>query len=351
MPITLADAQAALDAKTKPPGSLGRLEALAARMAALQDTLAPQADPARAVVFAADHGVTVEGVSPYPSSVTAQMVRTFASGGAAVTVLARAAGCAVEAVDVGVDADLTGVAGGGARVVQASVRRGTHNLAARNAMTAAECAQAVQVGRDAAARAAQAGVRVLLLGEMGIGNTTASAALLSALTGADAVRTVGRGTGVDDAGLARKRAVVGRAVARFERAQPPGGAAERAYAALASLGGLEIAALVGAMREAAARRVAVVVDGFIVTVAALAAARVDPVVAPALVFAHVGSEAGHRLALEACSYAGCDARPLLDLDLRLGEASGAVAALPLVRAACALFEMATFEAAGVSGPQ
>jgi nicotinate-nucleotide--dimethylbenzimidazole phosphoribosyltransferase len=217
------------------------------------------------------------------------------------------------------------------------------------AMTAAECKAAVIAGREAARRAQSDGVRVLLLGEMGIGNTTASAALLAALTGAPPNETVGRGTGVDDTGLARKRDVVARALERH-RSKQDDPAREPTERALASLGGLEIAALVGAMHEASRLGLVSVVDGFIVTVAALVAVRMQPHVADSLVFAHVGSEAGHRLALRACADAGCRCDPLLDLDLRLGEASGAVLALGLLRSACALFEMATFGAAGVSGP-
>ncbi len=346
MPTTLADAQRALDAKTKPLGSLGLLETTAARIAALQNTLTPTVDPARALVFAGDHGVTADGVSPYPSSVTGEMVRNFARGGAAVTVLAKAAGCEVEVVTVGVASNLSDVAqSGGARIVHAVVREGTRNLAAEPAMTVDECAAAMQVGRDAVVRADKAGVRALLLGEMGIGNTTASAALLSALTSHAASATAGRGTGADDAGMERKRTAVERGVARFEKAGDPS-----AEAALAHLGGLEIAALVGAMREGAERGLVVVVDGFIVTVAALVAVRMDPSVGRTLFFAHVGSEAGHRLALEACGEAGCESAPLLHLGLRLGEASGAVVALPILRSACALFGMATFADAGVSGP-
>ena len=343
--MTADAARRALDAKTKPPGSLGTLEAVAIRLAALQGTLRPRIDPARAVVFAADHGVTSERVSPYPSAVTAQMVRLFARGGAAVTVLARAAGCAVEVVDVGVDADLLDVQGdGGAEVVHAKVRCGTRNLAREPALTSGERDAAMAAGRAAARRAQADGIRTLLLGEMGIGNTTAAAALLSALTGHAPAETVGRGAGVDVAGLERKRAVVAKALERHAASADGGDVA----AALASLGGLEIAALVGAILEGARLGLALVVDGFIVTVAALAAVRLEAAAAQGLFFAHRGAEAGHALALDACAAAGCEARPLLALDLRLGEASGAVAALPLLRPACALFEMATFAEADLS---
>lgn len=227
------------------PPARARREDQAARLSALQGTLDPRADPARAVVFAADHGVAAEGVSPYPSAVTAEMVRNMARGGAAVTVLARAAGCAVEVVDVGVDADLGDVrAEVGADVVHAKVRSGSRNLLREPALSPTDLDAALRVCREAARRAH---ARTLLLGDMGIGNTTA------ALTGAPPAETVGRGTGVDAAGLERKQAVVAAARARYAQ-----GAADPAdaRAALASLGGLEIAALAGAVAEGARLRLA-----------------------------------------------------------------------------------------------
>jgi nicotinate-nucleotide--dimethylbenzimidazole phosphoribosyltransferase len=354
----LCRARRVLDAKAKPPGALGRLEPVAARLAALQGTLRPRPEPAGALVFAADHGVAEEGVSAYPQAVTAQMVSAAARGEAAVTALANAAGAAVEVVDVGVktDAPAPGEEDGAASTLtRAAVRRGTRNLRRECAMTGEECDAALETGRAAVRRADERGVRTLALGDLGIGNTTAAAALLAALTGRPAAEVVGRGTGIDEDGLDHKRAVVEQAVARHaaEREESRKGTAR---AALASLGGLEIAALVGAMREAAGRGMAVVVDGFIVTVAALAALRMDDgddphPVGRTLFFAHCGAEAGHRAALDACADAGAGAAaadPLLEWGLRLGEATGAVAALPLLRSACALFEMATFGEAGVS---
>ena len=333
-PLTPARIQQALDAKTKPPGALGRIEALAARVAAVQQTLAPRADPARVVVFAADHGVAAQGVSAYPAAVTAQMVATAASGGAAVSVMARALGAAVEVWDVGVDADLAGVAG----VRHAKVRPGTRNLAAEPAMTAAECCAALDAGRQAATEAAEAGVRTLILGEMGIGNTTAAAALAAALVGLAPEQAVGRGTGVDDAGLARKADAVRRALAR--------GVPDAPLGVLAAFGGLEIAAIAGAMLAAPGLGLVVLVDGFIASAAALVAVREDPAVRAHLVAGHRSAEAAHGAVLTALGL-----EPLLDLGLRLGEGTGAVLALPLVRAACAvLAEMATFDGAGVSGP-
>ncbi|MEM9663769.1 MAG: nicotinate-nucleotide--dimethylbenzimidazole phosphoribosyltransferase [Bacteroidota bacterium] len=347
--ITRSYAQRVLDGKTKPVGALGELEAVAARLAALQDTLRPCVDRARGLVFAADHGVTVEGVSAYPRSVTTEMVRTFVGGGAAVCALSRAMGAHVEVIDVGTDADLTGLLDGGdARLVHAKVRHGSRNLAHEPALTDAEMEAALVVGRTAIERAHADGVQIVALGEMGIGNTTAAAALLAALTGHPVQEVVGRGTGVSDERLVHKRRVVARALDRHQAAGPGG-----PRAALASLGGLELAALAGAVQAAAQHRLPVLVDGFIVTVAALAAvqmgAEAGRSVGPVLFFAHEGAERGHRLALDACAAAGCEATPLLCLGLRLGEGSGAVLALPLLRAACALFEMASFEEAGVSG--
>lgn len=327
-------ARRAMDEKTKPLGALGVLEEVAVQLAALQRTTRPEVERGRIVVFAGDHGVAAEGVSAYPQRVTGEMLRNFARGGAAVNVLARASGLELEVVDVGVAAELGDLAG----IVHARVRRGTRNLAIEPAMTAAETEAALEAGRAAARRAAASGVRALGLGEMGIGNTTAAAALLSALTGASPELTVGRGTGVDEAGVVRKRQVVARALALHGRSL------DDPHAALAAVGGLEIAAIAGAAIEAAAREVAVVADGFISTVGVLVASRLEPSIRPALFFAHRSAERGHGLALEALG-----GRPLLDLDLRLGEGTGAALALPLLRAAArVLGEMATFADARVS---
>ena len=326
---------AAVAAKTKPPGSLGRIEELAVELAVLQDTLRPSVDPARLVVFGADHGVAAEGVSAYPPEVTAQMMANLAAGGAAACVFTRTLGLSLEIVDVGVAADLSGVPG----LVHAKVRRGTANFVNGPAMTAGELAAAMETGRAAARRAAEAGCRALALGDMGIGNTTSAAALVSAFTGADPEVTVGRGTGLDDRALDHKRQVVARALARHVR--PAAGAADL----LAALGGLEIAAIAGAIIEAASRRIVVLLDGFIVGAAALAAGRMEPRCLAACIPSHRSAEAGHAVVLAALG-----ATPLLDLGLRLGEGTGAVLALPLLRAACAMLaDMATFESARVSG--
>ena len=330
------EALAAIAAKTKPPGSLGRLEDLAVELAVFQGTLRPEVDPARLVVFGADHGVAAEGVSAYPAEVTGQMMANLAGGGAAACVLTRALGVGLEVVDVGVAADLSGLTG----IRHAKVRHGTQSFTERPAMTPEECRAALEAGRDAARRASGDGCRSIAVGDMGIGNTTAAAARVSALTDAPAERTVGRGTGVDDRTLARKREVVTRALALHAR---PGRTAEEL---LAALGGLEIAAIAGAVVGGATLGLVVVLDGFISGAAGLAAVRMVPDCRAACVLSHRSAEPGHAIVLEALG-----GEPLLDLGMRLGEGTGAVLALPLLRAAAAVLrEMATFESAGVSGP-
>ena len=346
--LTTVVAQQAIDAKTKPLGALGRLETIAIRLALLQQSLAPRAESTRICVFAADHGVTEEGVSAYPRAVTGEMMRNFDRGGAAINVIAAAHRIAVEVIDVGVDADLAGLP----TIIHASVRRGTRNLAREAAMSPAELDDALRVGTDAAQRAARDGVQLLGLGEMGIGNTTSAAALLSLLSGKDSVATVGRGTGIDDDGLAKKRAVVDRAVALHCES------ALLSREALRRVGGLEIAAMTGAALAGARLGLAVVSDGFISSVAVLAAlhiARDDSPerasqLASALFFAHRSAERGHGLALEECAaFVGCNATPILDLGMRLGEGTGAALAIPVLRAAAAVMrDMATFASAGVS---
>ena len=328
--------RAALDAKTKPPGSLGRLEVLAVGLGIARGSPRPVADPARIVVFAADHGVAADGVSAFPVEVTAQMVHNFVAGGAAVSVLGRSVGAELEVVDVGVASDISTLDG----VVHDKVACGTDNLRLGAAMSHEMLDAALDCGRRAAVRASEAGVHTLLLGEMGIGNTTSAAVLTGVLCAAAAAEVTGRGTGLDDAALERKRAVVAEVLERLgaEAAADP-------MECLREAGGLETAALVGAMLEAPAHRLIVVIDGYIVTSAALVACRLRPGVRRQLVFSHRSAEPGHARAL-----AALEAEPLLDLGLRLGEGSGAVLALPLLRAACTvLSDMATFEEAGVSG--
>jgi nicotinate-nucleotide--dimethylbenzimidazole phosphoribosyltransferase len=324
---------------TKPPGSLGRLEDLGVFYAGVRGQF-PVATPARAriTVFAADHGVTVEGVSPYPSSVTAAMVANFLAGGAAISVLARASDIELGVVDVGVATPIPAVPAGGARFLSAPIRAGTGNLRLERAMTRGQAEAALRLGIRLATEAADEGVEILGAGEMGIGNTTAAAAVVAALTGAEAETVVGRGTGVDDAGLARKAEVVRDALAlhRPDRSDP--------LEALSAVGGLEIAAMAGLMLGGTSRRLPVVVDGFISGAAALVATRLAPAAREFLCFSHMSAERGHRVVCDAL-----DARPLLDLGMCLGEGTGAALAIDLLRRAVRLqVEMATFASAGVA---
>ncbi|MCB8890213.1 nicotinate-nucleotide--dimethylbenzimidazole phosphoribosyltransferase [Vreelandella malpeensis] len=325
-------AQAYLDTLTKPPGSLGRLEALAVSLCQIGDTLAPRVDPPGVIVFAADHGVAEEGVSAFPQEVTAQMVANFARGGAAINAFARQVGARMEVVDVGV-AGVVRVPG----VIDAKVRAGTRNFLHEDAMTEAEALQAMRAGALAVERARAAGCHSVILGEMGIANTTASSAVLAALLNHPVAALVGAGTGIARERLAHKIAVI-------ERALAARGCGREPARVLAALGGLELAAMVGGFLAAAAHRLPAVVDGFIASVAALVAVRLCPAARAYLVFGHRSAEPGHAHALEAL-----EAIPLLALDMRLGEGSGAALAFPLLRAACAMLrDMATFDAAGVA---
>ena len=321
---------------TKPPGSLGRLEDLACWFAARTANPVPAAPRCEIFVFAGDHGVAERGVSAFPQSVTGQMVVNFARGGAAINVLASLEDCPIEVVDVGVASSEPPPAG----VRNERVRAGTRDLAATAAMTTDELRAALAVGERCARSAIERGARLLIAGDMGIANSTAAACLICAFTGATPEMVVGRGTGVDDAGLARKREVVQMALARVEK----DGVREPARL-LAELGGLEIAAIAGFYTESARRGVPVMLDGYISTAAALAAVAMEPAVADWMLASHRSAEAGHRIALEKLNL-----EPLLDLRLRLGEGTGAALTLPIVRAALALHaKMATFGEAGVAG--
>ncbi len=320
---------------TKPPGSLGRLEDLACWFAArLRDPI-PGIPAAEVFVFAADHGVAARSVSAFPQAVTAQMVENFARGGAAINVLTSFADCRLEVVDVGTvrnDALPRGVR-------DERIRAGTADLSVMAAMTVDEARAALAVGERCACEAIGRGARLLIAGEMGIANTTAAACLICALTDAPAESVVGRGTGIDDDALARKRDIVRRALARVRRQPPPS-----ALELLAELGGLEIAAMCGFYLEAARRGVPVLLDGYVSAAAALVAVAIDAGVREWMLAAHRSAEPGHVVALEALGL-----RALLDLGMRLGEGSGAVLALPIVYAALALHrEMATFDEAGVA---
>src|SRR5580704_1404373 len=322
-----------LDSLTKPLGALGSLEPLAAQACAVQRTLEPAIVHPVAVVFAADHGVADRGVSAYPRAVTEQMVRNFLNGGAAISVLARLQGIELWIVDAGVDGDC----GSHPRLIGSKVRRGTRDFVEQSAMTPEECAEALRRGRAVIDQVIPAGGNSVLLGEMGIGNTASAAMLMHGLTGIALADCVGRGTGLDDAGLEKKRATLAAAAARCT---PP----EDAVELLAEFGGYEIAMLVGALLRAAARRMLIVVDGFTVSVAVALAACIDAHVLEYCVFGHCSAEHAHRALL-----AHLQVRPLLDVGMRLGEGSGAAVALSVVRAALSLFtQMATFEGAGVS---
>lgn len=330
-----ADAVArALDLKTKPPGSLGQIEALAIRMAAAQGTAAPATDPAHLLIFAGDHGLVAEGVSAWPQEVTAQMVANFATGGAAANVLARTHGVRLTVLDAGVATPVPG----DQTIPTAGIRAGTRNAMQQDALTADEVSAALTFGAEAARKAISDGARVVALGEMGIGNTATAALLAHAVAGLDLADLAGPGAGLDREGVQKKYKVLQRVAARTSGKLS-------AHDALAAFGGLEIAAMAGAAIAAASLRAVVVVDGFIATAAMLVAVRARPELRPYLIFAHRSEEPGHRAMLGAL-----DAVPLLDLGLRLGEGSGGLLAIPLLRSATAvLAEMATFDSAGVSG--
>jgi nicotinate-nucleotide--dimethylbenzimidazole phosphoribosyltransferase len=324
-----------LDSLTKPPGSLGRLEDLALQLARIQDTVKPRVDARAVLVFAADHGVVADGVSAYPGEVTTQMVLNFLRGGAAINVLARQAGARLTVVDVGVDHDFSAPRPG-LRVDK--VRRGTASIAKGPAMTRAQATHAIEAGIRAVEATVGEGLSLLATGDMGIGNTTPSAAITACFTGRPAAEVTGRGTGVSEEVLARKVAVVEAALA-CNRPDPAD-----ALGVVAAVGGLEIAAIAGAILGAAAHRVPVLVDGFISSAGALVARGLCPDAADYMIAGHCSAERGHRVAL-----AHLGLTPLLDLDLRLGEGTGAVLAMYLAESAVRLLdEMATFTSAGVS---
>lgn len=319
-----------LDHKTKPLGSLGRLEALALRLGEVLGSESPVLEQAQMVVFAGDHGLAARGVSAYPSDVTWQMVENFLAGGAAVSVLARQHGLGLTVMDCGVRHEFAPRAG----LRQAKVAPGTADASAGPAMTNEQCAAALTNGmalvRDLPGNA-------LLLGEMGIGNTSSASLLLARLAGLDIADVTGAGTGLDADAVQRKITILREVLARHAEVSEP-------LAVLAAMGGFEIASMVGAVLQAAAERRVIVVDGFIASSAVLVASKLQPNVLQRCVFAHRSGERGHALML-----AHLKAEPLLDLGLRLGEGSGAALAWPLLQSACAILrEMASFESAGVS---
>ncbi len=320
---------------TKPPGALGQLEDVAVRFAAWQAAAQPQVARVHISVFAADHGIAVEGVSAFPQAVTAEMVRNFARGGAAISVLAKQLDATLEVVNLGTVSAVEPLA----NVRDERIAAGTANFAQQAAMTSEQLAQALQAGRAALLRAKQANAQLFIGGEMGIANTTAASAVACALLGATPKELAGPGTGLDHAGVAHKAEVIRRALElhKVDPAQP--------LEVLRHVGGFEIAALTGAYLAAAQNGIPVLADGFISSVAALVAVRFNPDVAGWLLFAHASAEPGHQRVLAALA-----AQPLLQLGMRLGEGSGAAMAVPILRLACALHnDMATFEGAGVSG--
>jgi len=328
--------QQRIDSKTKPLGALGRLESLAHQICMVQGRLNPELRNPTLLVCAGDHGIAAEGVSAYPAEVTHQMVLNYLAGGAAINVFARANGFALHIADAGVNHDFAGVQG----LIPAKVRAGTRNFLREPAMTAAECTLALQNGALQVRHFHAGGSNIIAFGEMGIANTSSAAVLASLLRGLPLAQCVGRGTGLDDAGLARKQAVLARAVEHHGRIDNP-------LDVLRTFGGYEIAMIAGGIMEAAARRMLILIDGFIVTAALAAACALRPDVLPFCIFAHRSDENGHAALL-----ASLEARPLLDLQLRLGEGTGAALAYPLVKAAVAFMnEMASFESAAVSNKE
>ncbi len=328
-------AVARLNSLTKPLGSLGRLEEIAARLVQIRETERPECSKKAIFTMAADHGVTEEGVSAYPSEVTKQMVLNFVSGGAAINVLCRHLGIEIVVVDVGVDAEPLAIGS----LIEKKIGRGTKNIAKGAAMTEAEVHAAFALGIDLAMSAADQGKTLIGTGEMGIGNTTAASAITAVLTGQPAADVTGRGTGIDDALLRRKIEVVERALA-VNRPNSSDG-----FEVLRKVGGFEIAGLAGLVIGAASRRIPVVVDGFISSAAAAVACVIQPRAKQFLFAGHRSSEPGHEALLEFIGQS-----PILDLQMRLGEGTGAALAMPIIESAAKLLnEMATFASAGVSG--
>lgn len=330
-------AWARLDSLTKPPRSLGALERVAARVAAIQGDVLPDVSRKAVLLMAGDHGVVAEGVSPYPQDVTWQMVANFVAGGAAINSIAESVGAELRLYDMGIAADVSHLEG----VADAKVAAGTANMAIGPAMSREQACEALARGAAAAIAAADDGIRLLGTGEMGIGNTTSAAALTCAFAGAAPLDVVGPGTGLDAAGVAHKAHVVARAldVNRYDELDVLG--------VLAAVGGLEIAGLAGVVLGGAAARVPVVSDGYICGAATLAAVRLVPAAAAYVLPSHQSAEPGHAVILDALGL-----EPLLRLDMRLGEGTGAALAMALVEAACRMMSgMATFAEAGVSEAQ
>ncbi len=327
------DLQQKIDTKTKPPGSLGRLETLALQVGRIQNTLTPELRNPTILVFAGDHGITEEGVSPYPQEVTTQMVLNFLNGGAAINVFCNQHNLHLYVVDAGVKVDLPEHP----ELIVAKIGRGTKNFAQQPAMSAEECEQALNKGAELSRTLPDSECNVIGFGEMGIGNTSSAALLMQRYTGLPLEDCVGKGTGLDDSGLARKREILQKALNLHVGIQDQ-------YAVLATYGGFEIAMMVGAMLESAVLGRILLIDGFIASSAFLAASRIVPEIKEYAVFTHQSDEQGHS---EMLNY--LQAEPLISLGMRLGEGTGAAVAFPLLQSAVAfLNEMASFESAGVS---
>lgn len=328
--------QQIVDQKTKPLGALGRLETLAVHLGMIQGTTTPQITQPQIRVFAADHGLTKHGTSAYPSAVTAQMVVNFLQGGAAINVLARQHHMELKVVDAGVNADFANSPfKDHAQLLDYKVRHGSRDALSEPAMTAEECLAALENGMKVVENSVG---NLLVVGEMGIGNTSAASLLLARLGDIPLDECIGRGTGLDDAGLKHKASILTQVLARHSEAQTP-------FDILAALGGLEIAMMAGALMQAASERRILLIDGFIASSALLAAERLAPGVAQYAVFAHHSVEPGHTHLLKLLN-----AEPLLNMGMRLGEGSGAALAYPLLQSACAIInEMASFNDAGISG--
>ncbi len=319
---------------TKPPGSLGLLEGLAIQLSSLQRTEKPAAEKVQIAIFAADHGVAAAGVSAFPQEVTVQMIANFSAGGAAISVLAKSLQADLDVIDVGTVVE-PGILPG---VISRRAGAGTANLQVKDAMDEAQLVVALNAGREAALRAKERSVDLFIGGDMGIGNTTPAAALGCVLLDADPEQLAGPGTGLDSTGVAHKANVIREALSRY------GNLANQPLEALRCLGGFEIAALTGAYISCAHLGIPVLVDGYITTAAALVAVKHQPEIREWLIFSHQSAEPGHQAMLNAL-----DAKPLLNLGMRLGEGSGAATAVPLLRAACTLHnKMATFADAGVA---
>jgi nicotinate-nucleotide--dimethylbenzimidazole phosphoribosyltransferase len=322
-----------LDQLTKPPGSLGRLEETARQLAGITGELMPELGKKAVIVMAGDHGVCEEGVSAFPAAVTPQMVRNFLNGGAAVNVLARQTGADVICVDIGVNAELDHP-----KLYSRKIRKGTRNMMREAAMTEQETLQAIHTGIQLTEELVHEGYRLFATGEMGIGNTTSSSAILAVMTGSEVIGLVGRGTGIDDAQLRHKRDVITRSIALH---QPD---TNDPLDVLAKLGGLEIAGLTGVILGASLHRCPVVIDGFISSTAALVASRIAPQSVSYMIASHLSQEQGHARVLDAIGLS-----PMLHMDMRLGEGTGALLAFPLIEASVRIMkEMATFADAGIS---